>query len=196
MSKFCTLSSYIISERTTGSYNGLGDFLVEPKRLTLSPGKNPDKRSHPDSFQNGCKCKQASFPCFAVTFYNFGIFSLPPPIYKQSHLFPGFSSQSFLPPSTLSTGDTTWTRKPRRPISKAAKFCKWSFSLFHPGYQVSQAKCFVLAGPAIFSISSTTMTVIVNWSPSIRAFLELILSPQQSERSTPSWPISIVIRFL
>ena len=43
MSKFCTLSSYIISERTTGSYNGLGDFLVEPKRLTLSPGKNPDK---------------------------------------------------------------------------------------------------------------------------------------------------------
>ena len=77
MSKFCTLSSYIISERTTGSYNGLGDFLVEPKRLTLSPGKNPDKGSHPDSSQNGCKCKQASFPCFAVTFYNFGIFSLP-----------------------------------------------------------------------------------------------------------------------
>lgn len=81
MSKFCTLSSYIISERTTGSYNGLGDFLVEPKRLTLSPGmqikKNTDKGSHPDSSQNGCKCKQASFPCFAVTFYNFGIFSLP-----------------------------------------------------------------------------------------------------------------------
>ena len=77
MSKFCTLSSYIISERTTGSYNGLGDFLVEPKRLTLSPGKNPEKGSHPDSSQNGCKCKQASFPCFAVTFYNFGIFSLP-----------------------------------------------------------------------------------------------------------------------
>ena len=81
MSKFCTLSSYIFSERTTGSYNGLGDFLVEPKRLTLSPGmqikKNTDKGSHPDSSQNGCKCKQASFPCFGVAFYNFGIFSLP-----------------------------------------------------------------------------------------------------------------------
>ena len=77
MSKFCTLSSYIFSERTTGSYNGLGDFLVEPKRLTLSPGKNTDKGSHPDSSQNGCKCKQTSFPCFAVTFYNFGISSLP-----------------------------------------------------------------------------------------------------------------------
>ena len=154
MSKFCTLSSYIISERTTGSYNGLGDFLVEPKRLTLSPGKNPDKGSHPDSSQNGCKCKQASFPCFAVTFYNFGIFSLPPPIYKQSHLFPGFSSQSFLPPSTLSTGDTTWTRKPRRPISKAAKFCKWSFSLFHPGYQVSQAKlCACRTGNILYLVN-------------------------------------------
>ena len=144
----------------------LGRFPSRAKKIDVvsryADKKKTDKGSHLDCSQNGCKCKQASFPCFAVTFYNFGIFLLPNDDLNVEEMNPHqfinnpICSQDSLPnhfcllqpcllgilPEQGSLEDPS----PKLPSSAN------DLSLSSTQAIRSHKPSFVLAGPAIFSI--------------------------------------------